>query len=177
MPEDPADDRRLLDERNQTQAATTPGARQHVTPEGAGHQRRPAPAAGLTPRRLRGLRRTGGRGGRLAMRPHHAPTSSGAEPPPPAKPRARPGPRSAQASSASRLRQPVPLRPLASPSWTRCRLIRGRGTKTASRPRSSTGSNTSAVVPSRHGGAAVPAAPGRHPVSWSRSCATGGRSA
>ena len=54
MPEDPADDRRLFDERNQTQAATTPGARQHVTPEGADHQRRPAPAAGLTPRRLRG---------------------------------------------------------------------------------------------------------------------------
>jgi hypothetical protein len=52
MPEDPADHGRLLDERDQTQAAATPGT-QHVKPEGARHQRSPALAASLAPRRLR----------------------------------------------------------------------------------------------------------------------------
>jgi hypothetical protein len=64
MPEDPADDGRLLDERDETHAAATPGAPQHVKPEGAGHQRRPTLPAGLTPRRLGGIRLTSRLGGR-----------------------------------------------------------------------------------------------------------------
>jgi hypothetical protein len=39
MPEDPADDGCLLDERDQAQAAATPGTRQHVKPKCALHQR------------------------------------------------------------------------------------------------------------------------------------------
>jgi hypothetical protein len=55
MPEDPADHGRLLDERDQAQAAATPGARQHIEPEGACHQPRPTLAATVAPRRVRGV--------------------------------------------------------------------------------------------------------------------------
>jgi len=47
MSEDPADDGRLLDERDQPQAATTPGASQHVKPERAFHQGCPRSCRGL----------------------------------------------------------------------------------------------------------------------------------
>ena len=55
MPEDPVDHGRLLDERDQTQAAAAARTRQHVHPKRACHQRRPTLAASVAPRRLRGV--------------------------------------------------------------------------------------------------------------------------
>jgi hypothetical protein len=49
MPEDPIDHRRLLDERDQAQAAAAPGAGQDVDPECARHERRPTLPADLPP--------------------------------------------------------------------------------------------------------------------------------
>lgn len=49
MSEDPLDHRGLFDERDQAQTAAAAGTRQHVESEGARHQRRPRPTAGLTP--------------------------------------------------------------------------------------------------------------------------------
>ena len=55
MPEDPLDHGRLLDERDEAQAAASPGTRQDVEPECTFHQGCPSLAAGLAPRRLRGV--------------------------------------------------------------------------------------------------------------------------
>jgi hypothetical protein len=52
MPQDPANHGRLLDQRDHTQAPATLRTRQHVESERALHQRRPALAADLAPRRL-----------------------------------------------------------------------------------------------------------------------------
>ena len=58
MPEDPVDHGRLVDKRDQTQAATTPRTRQHVDPKRSGHEGCPRLAAGVTPRGFRGVRLT-----------------------------------------------------------------------------------------------------------------------
>lgn len=43
MPEDPADDRGILDQRNEPQTATAPRTRQHINPEGPARDRGPTP--------------------------------------------------------------------------------------------------------------------------------------
>ena len=127
MPEDPADHGRLSDERDQTQAAATPATRQHIKPEGARHQRRPTLAASLAPRRLRGVRFTSWLGGRFLQ---------------------------FRLATITVWRRTTSARQAArgpSRQWYSIRLMRGRGTSTVSRPRNSIGSNTTSVVPSRHG--------------------------
>jgi len=112
-------------ERNQAQAAAAPRTRQHIEAERAPHQSGPALTPRPTSRRI-------GRGGRarlvymIAGRRIRTRCSARHDLGPPGGP----GPRT--------------------PEY-RIRLTRGRGTSTASRPRNSTGSNTTCVVPSPHG--------------------------
>jgi len=117
-----------------------PRTRQDVKPERAFHQRRPTPTVGLTLRRLGGISVTSLLGGRvlharIAVIPGR-PAPNDVSPPGPSTP-----------PFDSRSGRPEHRRGAScSP-----KLMRGRGTSTASRPRNSTGSNTTSVVPSRHG--------------------------
>ena len=86
MPEDSLDHSRLFDERDQPQAAATPGASQNVKPEGARHQGCPRLAAGVARRSLRGASLTSLLAGRVLQPSSRPPRTAGAEPLRPARP-------------------------------------------------------------------------------------------